>query len=539
MQHVDDLPGRSYAVIIDEAHSSQTGDAAKELRAVLGEGAPETISSEDVLVAQVAGRGHQPNLSFFAFTATPKAKTLEMFGHKTTHDGEEVYEPTHLYSMRQAIEEKFIEDVLKSYTTYDTFYKIEKKSLDNPEVDPGKARTQIARYVRLHEGNLAQRSQIIIDHFTDKTAKKMRGRAKAMVVTSSREHAISFKLALDTNLAEDGSDLGVLVAFSGKIEVKGVEYTESSINGFPESQTARRFNRIHPDKQDTFVLDFQNDTDDIRTAFEPYYGKTLAIPTDPNAMGDAKDALEILGAIWEAEILPVVEAVQSDDERAQAMVYGLLEPARARFEALTKEQREEVRDALTRFINIYSFMSQIVTYTDQELENRYIYSRLLAKTLPPRPGDGQIDVSSKVELTHLKVALAEEEQDVSLGEDADPLAVLFGSGKLHEVDEETLEEIIRQINEALGRTLTKADAILFEQMEETWLGDDALAAQAQNNEFENFSLASAKRFDGDWLDRQTDNEELVLKLINSPMLRDALFAFYAERVYKSLREKRS
>lgn len=389
-----------------------------------------------------------------------------MFGRKTkSPDGEDVYAPSHLYSMKQAIEEGFIEDVLRSYTTYDTFYKIANASQENPEVDPGKAKAQIARYVTLHPDNLAQRSHIVVGHFQQKTAKKMKGKAKAMIVTSSREHAVRFKLAIDKHLAEEGMDLGTLVAFSGKISINGDEHSEASMSGFSESQTAKQFdsdgyrimivaekfqtgfdqpllhtmyvdktlsglaavqtlsrlNRRHDDKEDTFVLDFQNDMDDISTAFKPYYGETLAIPTDPSEMHDARSVLLASGVIWAVEIPPVIEALRSKDDDASAKVYARLEPALGRFDALTEEQQEDFRDALKKYVNVHSFMSQVVPCTDQTMEDWYLYCRALRSLLPRKDGGGSIDVSSMVQLTHLKVSMAEEEEDITLG-DGEPLA---------------------------------------------------------------------------------------------------------------------
>lgn len=434
----------------------------------------------------------------------------------------------------------------------------------------------------LHAENLAQRASIVVNHFQEKTAKKMKGRAKAMVVTSSREHAVRFKLALDRYLDENGLSIGVLVAFSGKIGVNGDEYTESSMNGASESQTARlfdtdsyrimivaekfqtgfdqpllhtmyvdktlsglaavqtlsRLNRRHDDKEDTFVLDFQNETDDIRKAFEPYYGRTPAIPTDPNEMHAARSALADSGVIWANEIPPVVEALRSDNDKEQAKVYAGLEPALGRFGALRGEQQDEFRDALKRYINLYSFMSQVVPYTDQTMEDWYVYSRALRSVLPREESGGTIDVSSKVQITHLKVSLAEGETDISL-DGGDPLTPPLGDGKQHEVDEETLEEIIRQINERLGRTLTGADKLVFDQMEREWLEDDLLGDQARNSGIENFGLVFTKKFDSSMLDRLSKNEDLVLKILDSPGIKEALQVYYLEKVYRSLRRRRS
>ena len=334
LDKVAELPQRRYAVIVDEAHSSQTGEAAKDLRAVLGEGVSDEEllaeaeaddlagevargDGEDFLTRSAAARGRQPNLSFFAFTATPKARTLELFGTPNPVSGN--YEPFHLYTMRQAIEEGFILDVLASYTTYDTYFRIEKAITGDPEYEKPRAQAAIARFVTLHPHNLAQRAEVIVEHFRNQTARKIAGRAKAIVVTSSRLHAVRYKQALDRYVREKGyEDVHTLVAFSGTVIDEGAEFTEPGMNRFPESQTPKQFeqgdyqvlvvaekfqtgydqpllhtmyvdkplkglhavqtlsrlNRIHPEKTGTFVLDFRNEVEEIQKAFEPYYGRT-------------------------------------------------------------------------------------------------------------------------------------------------------------------------------------------------------------------------------------------------------------------------
>ena len=348
LDKIADIPARRYAVLVDEAHSSQTGEAAKDLRLALGATDEQELTVaeaedagfiteaidpvEEALAKAVGARGRQENLSFFAFTATPKARTLEMFGTKNPVTGK--YEPFHLYSMRQAIEEGFILDVLANYTTYKTFWRIEKAVSEDPAYEAPKARRAIARFVDLHPSNLAQKAEIIVEHFRSHTAAKIAGNAKAMVVTSSRLHAVRYKQAIDKYISEKSySDLSTLVAFSGKvIDEKGLTYTETQMNTFPESQTAERFggeeyqvlivaekfqtgfdqpllhtmyvdkvltglnavqtlsrlNRIHPLKTDTFVLDFRNETEQIVKAFEPYYDRTMAPPTDPNLLWDTR-----------------------------------------------------------------------------------------------------------------------------------------------------------------------------------------------------------------------------------------------------------
>ena len=351
MKHVEELASRRYAVIIDEAHSSQTGDSAKEMKKVLGGGPSSSSASEasllaaaeaaevslvdevpdpvqDLLAKEVDARGRQANMSFFAFTATPKGRTLELFGQR----GESgKYEPFHLYSMRQAIEEGFIHDVLANYVTYDTYFKIDKAITDDPELDKSRASAAIARFVSLHEHNLAQRADVIVNHFRSHVARQVGGKAKAMVVTASRLHALRYKRALDKYCAEHGiGDVGVLCAFSGTLDDDGEEWTESRVNGFPESETPARFdtddwqilvvaekyqtgfdqpklyamyvdktltglaavqtlsrlNRTHPDKTGTFVLDFRNSAESIQESFAPWYVRTVAPPTDPHLLYD-------------------------------------------------------------------------------------------------------------------------------------------------------------------------------------------------------------------------------------------------------------
>ena len=366
---VESLPDRRYAVIVDEAHSSQTGEAAKDLRMVLGATDEQELTAaeaedagfiaeaidpvEEALAKAIGARGRQKNLSFLAFTATPKARTLEMFGQRIeTPDGPR-YSPFHLYSMRQAIDEGFIIDVLANYTTYQTLWRIEKTVADDPAYEAPKARRAIAQFVSLHPYNLAQKAQIIVEHFRQHTASKIGGKAKAMVVTSSRLHAVRYKQAIDAYIAKmKYLDLAALVAFSGKvIDDKGFTYTETQMNGVPESQTAEEFggdgyqvlivaekfqtgfdqpllhtmyvdkvlmglaavqtlsrlNRIHPLKDSTFVLDFRNDAEEIVKAFEPYYGQTVAPPTDPNLLWDTRSQLDQYDMLRTEEIEATVE----------------------------------------------------------------------------------------------------------------------------------------------------------------------------------------------------------------------------------------
>ena len=509
------VPARNYAVVVDEAHSSQTGEAAKDLRLALGVGEEQELTTaeaedagllsvaidpvEEALARSVGARsGRQPNLSYFAFTATPKGRTLEMFGHlnPNTH----VHEPFHLYSMRQAIEEGFIMDVLANYTTYQTFWKIEKATEEDPEYDAKTARRAIARFVSLHPYHLAQKAEIIVEHFRQHTSKEMGGLAKAMVVTSSRLHAVRYKQNIDKYIRENGYDIKTLVAFSGKIDDgSGFPLTETNMKGFPESRTAEEFggpeygvlivaekfqtgfdqpllhtmyvdkplvglaavqtlsrlNRIHPLKENTFVLDFRNETEDIVEAFEQYHGCTVAPPTDPNILWDTRRRLDDFDVLRPEEIeaaMPALLGASASDDKRSAAVYAALGPGKARFEEMNDEHRVEFRDALTRFVRTYSFVSQIAAFTDPALERDYIYCRALSLYLRDIGTVERLDLGTEVELTHLRHQMTFSGK-LSLASELGEVRSFFGEGKggQQELDMEHLSSIVELLNEASGR----------------------------------------------------------------------------------------
>ena len=601
LDKIGDLKQRRYAVIIDEAHSSQSGEAAKDLRAALaGAGDDEgrlaaaeasdasdaaaTGDAEDLLTASVAGRGRHDNLSFFAFTATPKAKTLEVFGSRQGDGDSARYAPFHLYSMRQAIEEKFILDVLRNYTTYATYWRIEQTSSTDRDLDKSRAKAAIARFVSLHPHHLAQKAEVIVEHFRTNTSHQIGGRAKAMVVTASRLHAVRYKQAIDAYVASKGyTDLAALVAFSGKVIDGGDELTESGMNGFPDSETAERFdgddyqvlivaekfqtgfdqlllhtmyvdkvltglsavqtlsrlNRTHHDKEDTFVLDFRNDTDDIAKAFAPYYEQTLAIPTDVNVLWDTHRELMASPVIITTEIQPAVVALltakgQERDEGAHAEVNALLDPAVDRFVELDDEEQDAFRDLIGRFVSLYGFISQIVTFTDIALERDNIYARALAAKLPGRGGES-IDISADVTLTHLRMTNLGQTA-IALDHGDDLTAIFSGKGSQNDPDELPLSEIVAMLNERFGLELGEADQLFFDQQEVALLGDETLGDQARNNSFDNFRLVFDPKFLPSIIGRIDENDALFKRILDDNEFQGALKDFYAWRIYSQLRK---
>lgn len=595
LDKVAELPQRRYAVIVDEAHSSQTGEAAKDLKLALGEGggdaglaAAEAADladeeargdGEDFLARQAEARGQQSNLSFFAFTATPKARTLELFGVRDPVTNR--YRPFHLYAMRQAIEEGFILDVLANYTTYDTYFRIEKAIQDDPAYETAKARAAIARFLQLHPHNLAQKAEIVVEHFREHTAKKIGGKAKAMVVTSSRLHAVRYKLAIDRYIHEKGyTDVHALVAFSGTVFDAGDQFTEPSMNKFPKSQTPRQFagvdyqvlvvaekfqtgydqpllhtmfvdkpltglhavqtlsrlNRIHPEKTDTFILDFRNQAEDTQEAFKPYYDATIAIPTDPNLLYNTRRALDAYDVLREDEVENAARLLASlGDERDHPKLYALLDPALERFKALSEQQQDEFRAALRRFVHVYSFLAQIVSFADTKLEGDYLFARALG-TMLPGSTEGRLDLGREVELTHLRLEKGFE-GSVSLDSGGGEVRTIFdGRGPQHEPEAEHLSRIIEIINERFGLTLTDTDQVLFDQFEQAWVEDQTLATQARENDLANFRFAFDKTFMNTIVTRMDANNEIFKRVLDDQDFRSLLADYYVRKVYEQLRE---
>jgi type I restriction enzyme, R subunit len=602
LEKVGSLPARNYAVVIDEAHSSQTGEAAKDLRVALGASAEVELTAaeaedagllavavdpvEEALARSVGARsGRQSNISYFAFTATPKGRTLEMFGRFNPET--QVHEPFHLYSMRQAIEEGFIMDVLANYTTYQTFWRIEKATQEDPEYEARKARRAIARFVSLHPYQLAQKAEIIVEHFRQHTSKQMRGLGKAMVVTSSRLHAVRYKQSIDKYLREHGyDDIRTLVVFSGKIDDgTGIPLTETSMNGVPESRTAEEFagpdygvlivaekfqtgfdqpllhtmyvdkplrglaavqtlsrlNRIHPLKESTFVLDFRNETDDIVAAFEQYHGCTVAPPTDPNLLWDTRRRLDDFDVLRPEEIeaaMPALLGAGARDDQRSAATYAALGPAKHRFEQLHDEQRLEFRDALTRFVRTYSFVSQIVAFSDADLERDYIFCRALSFYLRDSTTVERLDLGTDVELTHLRHQVTFS-GSLTLASGLGEVQTFRGAGRGREQPElelEHLSSIIDVLNERFGTDLTDVDKLLLDQFEETWVADEELSDQAKNNSLDNFRLVFDRKFLQTIVTRVDTNDEIFKKILDDEDFRETVLDFYLRKVYGRLRE---
>ncbi|MEI7584117.1 type I restriction endonuclease [Runella sp.] len=586
LDEVKNLPDRTYAVIVDEAHSSQGGEATKKLKELLAETDDE--DPEDLIRQSMQARGHQKNLSFFAFTATPKAKTIEVFGVKGS-DGKP--RPFHVYSMRQAIQEGFILDVLKNFMTYKTFFRISKQIEDDPKVNKKKAARAIARFLSLHPYNLAQKTEIIIEHFRQVVAQKIGGRAKAMVVTASRLHAVRYYFEFQKYIRDNHyTDIKALVAFSGKVkdpDYPDEELTEVKLNGFSEKelpdkfaseeyqillvaekyqtgfdqpllhtmyvdkklsgvkavQTLSRLNRMHPGKEDTFVLDFANEEDEIKEAFQPYYELTgITEPSDPNRLYDLKAKLEEKPLIWPSEVHNFAqEYFKSADlhgNKIHALLNAYIDPAVQRFKALdTEEEQEDWKHTLTTFTRVYSFLSQIMPFQDAELEKLFAYGRLLLNKLPRKTLEDRFKLNDEVALQYYRLQKINE---ISIALEHQPeygLAPGSEAGLRKEKDGEIeLSQIIEKINDRLGTDWTPTDRLLLDQVGMDLIDNEIIYKQAKNNSFENFKKGSLSELATQaWINRMDLNQEKGIEALTNEKLMKAIVSEYlAKFIYDKI-----
>lgn len=495
---IDDLTERNFAVIIDEAHSSQSGSASDKLNMTLGaeeEEEPEDL--EEKILAAMKGRKMSKNASYFAFTATPKAATLEKFGRQGA-DGK--FYPFHLYSMKQAIEEKFILDVLEKYTTYKSYYEVQKSVEENPLFDTAKAQKKLKAFVEASPRTIEVKAKIMVDHFMSNVwqAKKLKGKAKAMVVTRNIECAIRYFFAIRTALQEANASFKALVAFSGEKTVDGIKYTEDGINGIaardlPDAfekddfkilvvankyltgfdepmlhtmyvdkklqgvlavQALSRLNRCNwkLGKTDTFVLDFYNTVDDIKAAFDPFYtATTLSEPTDVNVLHDLKAELDNFGIYDESEVTRFNEKFFAGAEAEE--LHPLIDAVVARFDAdLDDEQRIDFKIKAKQFVKIYAQVAAIISFNNIHWEKLHWFLKFLIPKLKVQdPDQDKLDeLLNSVDLSTYGLERSRLETKIGLDASAtelDPQNPNVRGGHFGEDDKDPLDEIVRAFNE--------------------------------------------------------------------------------------------
>ncbi len=600
LDKVGEIPSRKYAVIIDEAHSSQGGEAHKKMKEVLsasgidnGTDENDDFTAEDFIREQIEksaeARGQQQNLSFFAFTATPKYKTLAIFGEK---DAENKPQPFHLYSMRQAIEEGFILDVLENYTNYELYFKLSKAIEDDPALNKKKAARAIGHFVNFHPHNLAQKTEIVIEHFRQIVASKIGGRAKAMFVTSSRKLAKRYFEEFNKYIKENGytKELKILVAFSGKViddnypdgvsepELTGygekelpkvfdeneyrilivadkyqtgfdqpmlhTMYVDKKLSGVKAVQTLSRLNRTAPGKEDTFVLDFVNDRKTIFDSFQPYYERTTVVEEpDINHLFDLKGKLDEKQIFRQSEIdafaniyfKPTGKLTTKD----QSLLYAYIDPAIDRFKALaTEDEKDEFKKSLRTWTNLYSFLAQIMPFKEPEFEKFYAYAKMLQTKLPKKELSDSLQLTDEIAMEYYRLQKIKEGSiDLVKGEDGELDGLSEAGIKRAKEEKAKLSEIIDVLNERFGTEFEEADKLFFDQIEQELIQDEKLKVQAKANKIDTFKYAFEDMFLNKLIHRMDQNQDIFDKIIENKSFGNLVKELMLKKVYDKINEE--
>ncbi|HQH99435.1 MAG TPA: type I restriction endonuclease [Spirochaetota bacterium] len=567
-EQIKALPGKRFAVIIDEAHSSSSGEMSKSLKTVLKLNEPDDdpadyeddVTWEDEIEQQLKARGRQPNISYFAFTATPKPKTLELFGTKQSDD---TFKPFHLYPMKQAIQEGFIKDVLVNYTTYSTLLHLIKTITSDPEYDKIKASSLLKTYVELSKQTIEKKTKIIIDHFRDNCLNEIpdshgNGQAKAMVVCSSRAQAVKYKKAIDKYLKDNKIGFKALVAFSGTVEDEFKnKYTEEGMNGFSEDKTANKFkesqykilvvankfqtgfdqpllyamyvnkkligvnavqtisrlNRVCDGKKEPITIDFYNTADVIKKSFQDFYeDTTLVEASDPDKLYTYQDTLERFRYYTQDEIDAFCK-IAMQNIKQQDKLNAVLVPVVERFKQDTKERKEEFRATLKTYVRVYSFLSQIISFSDVELEKLYIFGRILLRKLILDKGTLPYEVLQQVDLD--KIEIKKKGTGIKL-ENGKGGKLKPGEKDPHARSielKEHLSIIIREINDKYATDFNASDQSVADSLLNAVGQDQDFEAQVKNNPKENVWWAFQTKFNKE-LQNMIDKHFEFYKKIN-------------------------
>ena len=586
------LKNKKFAVIIDEAHSSTSGkDMAAVTKSLASEDSDEVeLDAEDIISNEIMQHGKQENVSMFAFTATPKATTLELFGRINKEGQKQAF---HLYSMKQAIEEGFILDVLQNFTPYETFYKINKKIDDDPKYKTAAAKRKISRFAQLHETNIAQRIEIIIEHFRNNVMNELGGHAKAMVITASRPEAVKYYNAFVDYVNRKGyTDVKPLVAFSGKVSSRQIgiydseeEYSESSLNGFSESktqtqfdtdnyqvllvankyqtgfdqpklcamyilkklkdvnavQTLSRLNRICPpyDKK-TFILDFVNSYESIVESFKPYYTTTLLCNSvTPELVYELENKINDYNLLDDNDIILANNMFydeKSSVSNKETQIVFFLSKAKKQFSQFDDKTKAEVHSLMKRFVRFYEFLIQVSNFEDIQLHKKYNFiCWLLPYIKIGRTGYG-FNLNGKIQASNFYQKKGEEHikntivpaQAINL-----PVADKFN---LSEDEEKRLSDIIKEVNEKTGKSFDNDVAIRAAlQIKDLMMKNEDLKASARNNTVKDFEFSYFDNIDDALLDGLNQNQDFFTLLLKNEKIRKDVLGIFMEEIYKSLR----
>lgn len=586
VDQVENLKNKKFAVIIDEAHSSTSGKDMAAVTMTLGSGevSIDGSTAEDLIVEEISKHGKQNNVSIFAFTATPKPTTLQLFGRVNTKGQREAF---HIYSMKQAIEEGFILDVLQNYTTYKTYYQINKEIEEDPTCNTNSAKRQIARFVELHETNIAQRIEVIVEHFRTTVMDELGGTAKAMVITASREGAVKYHQAFEDYITKKGYDnIQALVAFSGKVKLKddNKEYTETGINGFGEDklssefdkdeykvllvankyqtgfdqpklcamyilkklkgvnavQTLSRLNRICPpyDKK-TFVLDFVNDYEDMEAAFSKYYTTTLlSNSVTPSAIYDLEAKLDgylvlDLMDIDEFNELIYQKKINAKERRTLS---SLIQRAKRNIEKLEYDEQRELIATMRKFARFYEFLLQVSCFEDTELHKKYNFvAYLLAYINIRHPGSGY-NLDGKINA--MNFVQKKKEEHIKSKIKSNPVTKLPTADNfiLSQDKEEKLSEIIAEINSIAGKDYDNDVAVkAMLQIRDIMMKSDKLKTSAKNNTEKDFEFAYYDNIDDALIEGLEQNQDFFTLLLGNDEIKRRVLGIFSEDIYNSLK----
>jgi len=572
LEEVKDLHKRNYAVIIDEAHSSQSGAMARKMKQILSTNSLEEAEAldrdvenelEEEILNEVESYRNLKNVSFFAFTATPKNKTLELFGTKDKSGG---YHPSHLYSMKQAIDEGFILDVLKHYLSYDTYFKLVKKVTDDPEYDERKAKKLLRNFVEKHPHAISEKSNIMLEHFMSSTFNKINSQGRAMVVTRSRLHAVLYKKAFDRLIKENNYPIKTLVAFSGTVKHDEQEYTETSMNNLPSKktienafkeepfrilivankyqtgfdqpllhtmyvdkslngitavQTLSRVNRIKPPhKNDTLVLDFANQTEIIQKAFQPYYETTfLKEGTDPHKLYELEEKLIDYQIFDQTDVNAFIKSWKKGE--SQPKLHNLLSPIVNEFKAKGKKDQVGFKKTIKRYQSIYSFLSQLMPFSDVNLEKVFLFNKFLIKKLPTINNPLPFNVLEDVDMDSYKI-VNKGEKEIKLQSEGELKSISAGVGEYSQDTNEKLSSILNALNDAFGTDFNEDDKVFLGRVKDNLLENKELLTKMELNSKENVKAVFEKYFNKEMTGLLNSNMKFYKKIVDNDKLKSKL-----------------
>ena len=583
------LGNKTFGVIIDEVHSSQSGELSKELKKSLSKSDEDDdeFDYEEMLRQEIQSRGKQSHISFFGFTGTPKEKTLELFGTKTQ---EGKFVPFHIYSMYQSIHEGFTLDVLQNYTTYKRYFKVKQTKDGDIKVPTGKGKLELVRYVDSHEMTIRSKVQIMLDHWIDKGSKEIQGRSRGMIVTQSRKHCVWYFKEINRQLEERGLYYRCLVGFSGEVSIDHEKFTESSCNsgighdgdvplglknpkfrllvvankfqtGFDEPlvqsmyvdkklggvqcvQTLSRLNRTTSGKTETFVLDFVNEPEEIRESFQRFYQSTiLEGETDPNRLYDLQREIYNFHLYTNEDVNRFCE-VFFDPRRDEGNLHHILDRVVDNFNRIEDDEiREDFRSKIQSYIRMYGYLSQIISFTDIELEKSFVFLKYLNKKLPKRQVD-RFDISDTIDLDSLRIQKIHEHIEGLVTEDSILTPPEFITTGVTEPEYDFLSEIINQVNTTYGVNLTEEDRLDLSRLSKRLIEDPEVQKYMKGDNTEDNKQSFFKQqFEGMMIDYINERFDFYKKMDDNPSMKNLIFQMmykdYKNQQFPSISKQRS